>query len=102
MSSKAQAVVNRREAAPESSQQNQALAQNADTGNPFTNIAQLLDVEGIDINTFRQFVDLITYRSHGFLIESSGVDSQGKILASCVGAIDRTGQQIIIKYWNQD
>lgn len=99
---KAQAVVNRREAAPESSQQNQALAQNADTGNPFTNIAQLLDVEGIDINTFRQFVDLITYRSHGFLIESSGVDSQGKILASCVGAIDRTGQQIIIKYWNQD
>ena len=99
---KAQAVVNHREAAPESGQQSQALAQNADTGNPFSNIAQLLDVEGIDINTFRQIVDLITYRSHGFLIESSGVDSQGKILASCVGAIDRSGQQVVVKYWKQD
>lgn len=99
---KAQAIVNHREASPESGQQSQLLVQNTDTGNPFTNIAQLLDVEGIDINTFRQIVDLITYRSHGFLIESSGVDSQGKTLASCAGAIDRSGQQVAIKYWKQD
>ena len=101
-SNKAQAIVNRREATPESGQQNQTLVQNAITGNPFTNTAQLLDVAGIDLNTFRQIVDLITYRSHGFLIESSGVDSQGKILASCVGAIDRSGPQVVIKYWKQD
>lgn len=101
-SNKAQAIVNRREATPESGQQNQTLVQNAITGNPFTNTAQLLDVEGIDLNTFRQIVDLITYRSHGFLIESSGVDSQGNILASCVGAIDRSGPQVVIKYWKQD
>ncbi len=101
-SNKAQAIVNRREAAPASGQQNQALVQNAITGNPFTNTAQLLDVEGIDLNTFRQIVDLITYRSHGFLIESSGVDSRGKSLASCVGAIDRTGPQVVVKYWKQD
>ena len=99
---KAQAIINHREADPESGQQSQALGQNPDTGNPFTNIAQLLDVQGIDIGTFRQIVDLITYRSHGFLIESSGVDSQGKILASCVGAIDRSGQQVVVKYWKQD
>lgn len=99
---KAQAVIDRREAAPEGGQQNQALVQNDVTGNPFTNIAQLLDVEGIDVDTFRQIADLITYRSHGFLIESSGVDSQGKTLASCVGAIDRSGQQVAIKYWKQD
>ena len=99
---KAQAIVNHREASPENGQQSQLLVQNTDTGNPFTNIAQLLDVEGIDINTFRQIVDLITYRSHGFLIESSGVDSQGKTLASCAGAIDRSGQQVAIKYWKQD
>ncbi len=99
---KAQAIIERREATPEGGQQSQALVQNEVTGNPFTNIAQLLDVEGIDVDTFRQIADLITYRSHGFLIESSGVDSRGKTLASCVGAIDRSGQQVAIKYWKQD
>ena len=99
---KAQAIIERREATPEGGQQSQALVQNEVTGNPFTNIAQLLDVEGIDVDTFRQIADLITYRSHGFLIESSSVDSRGKTLASCVGAIDRSGQQVAIKYWKQD
>ena len=99
---KAQAIINRRESAPEDNQQNQGLGQTAIEGNPFTDIGQLLDVEGIDVDTFRQIVGLVTYRSYGFITESAGVDSQGKTIASCVGAIDRSGQQIAIKYWRQD
>ena len=99
---KAQAIITRRESEPKDEQQAQALEEAGVEGNPFTNIGQLLDVERIDIETFQQIAGLVTYRSSGFLIESTGVDPVGKTLASCVGAIDRTGEQVAIKYWKQD
>ena len=99
---KAQAIVQRRETPPEDSQQAQALKEQGVEGNPFTDIAQLLDVQGIDMNTFRQLAGLVTYRSHGFLIEASGIDPLGKTIANCVAVIDRTGQQLIVKYWKQE
>ena len=98
---KAQAVINRRESEPEDNQQAEALAEAGIEGNPFENISQLLDVEGIDMDTFLQIAELVTYRSHGFLIEAEGVDNFGKTVASCVGALDRTGEQIVTKYWRQ-
>ena len=97
---KAQAIIDRRETTPENNQQNQGEGE--EEGNPFTNIGQLLDVQGIDVDTFRQISNLVTYRSHGFLIEATGVDSRGKAIATCIGAIDRTGEQIAIKYWKQN
>ena len=99
---KAQAIINRRESVPEDSQKAEALEEAGIKGNPFENASQLLDVEGIDMNTFRELAELVTYRSHGFLIEAEGVDNLGKTVASCVGALDRTGEQIVTKYWKQN
>ncbi|MCZ6676731.1 MAG: helix-hairpin-helix domain-containing protein [Candidatus Poribacteria bacterium] len=99
---KAQAIINRRESEPEDGQGTQVPGQEEIEGNPFTNIGQLLDVEGMDVETFRQIAELVTYRSQGFLIEAAGVDPLGKTIATCVGAIDRSGEQVVITYWRQD
>ena len=92
---KASAIISRRESQPEDSEQAAALAEAGVEGNPFERISQLLEVEGVDMGTFRQIAELVTYRSHGFLIETEGVDNLGKTVASCVGALDRTGEQIV-------
>lgn len=97
---KAQAIITRRESTSENPQRN--TAGDELEGNPFTNIGQLLDVQGIDRETFRQMAGLVTYRSHGFRIESTGVDPRGKAIATCVGIIDRTGDQVAVKYWRQN
>ena len=99
---KAQAIISHRESVPEDNQKADALAEAGIEGNPFESISQLLEVEGIDMDTFRQIAELVTYRSHGFLIETEGVDNLGKAVASCVGALDRTGEQIVTKYWRQN
>ena len=99
---KAGAIITRRESEPEDNERADALAEAGIEGNPFENISELLDVEGIDMNTFRQIAELVTYRSHSFLIEVDGVDSLGITVASCVGVLDRTGEQIVTKYWRQN
>jgi competence ComEA-like helix-hairpin-helix protein len=99
---KAQAVISRRESEPEDNQQAEALAEAGVEGNPFENVSQLLDVEGIDMDTFRQIAELVTYRSQSFLVEVEGIDRLGKTIASCVGVLDRTGEQIATKYWKQN
>ena len=99
---KAQAIISRRESQPEDSQKAEALEEAGIEGNPFENISQLLEVEGIDMATFRQIAELVTYRSYGFLVETEGVDNLGKPVASCVGALDRTGEQIVTRYWRQN
>ena len=99
---KAQAIITRRESQSEDSQKAEALEEVGIEGNPFENISQLLEVEGIDMDTFRQIAELVTYRSQGFLIETEGVDNVGITVASCVGVLDRTGEQIVTKYWRQN
>lgn len=99
---KAGAIINRRESEPEDNEQAEALAEAGVEGNPFESIGQLLDVEGIDMETFRQIAELVTYRSHGFRIEADGVDNLGKPIASCVAILDRTGEQIVTRYWRQN
>ena len=99
---RAQAIVERREQDASDASQVQSLTEDEIKGNPFTNISQLSQVEGIDFGTFREVVDWVTYRSHGYRIEASGVDVAGKAVSTCVGIIDRTGDQIIVQYWQQD
>lgn len=90
---KVQAIVAYRETDTESDQNQQ--------GGPFENIGQLLNVEGIDENTFRQIVGLVTYRAHAFTVKSEGVAKDNKTIASCTAIIDRTGDAIQIKLWKQ-
>ena len=96
---KAQAIINRRE---EENPDAQNSSENPVRGNPFSNLAQLLDIQEIDNDTFREVVDWVTYRSHGYQIESSGIDAAGKIIATCVGIVVRDGNQLNVSYWRQD
>lgn len=96
---KAQAIVTRRE---EENPDAQNQSEDAIKGNPFSDIGQLLDIEEIDDQTFREVVDWVTYRSHGYRIVASGVDASGKVIATCVGIVVRDGNQLTIPYWRQD
>jgi len=99
---KAQAIVDRRTV--EEGQTSAAISSqqgDQETG-PFTGLGQLLDVEGIDEDTFRNLVDHVTYRSHAYRIESEGRSSDGKIVQNCTAVVDRSGRRINIKYWKQE
>ena len=71
-------------------------------GNPFTNISQLSELEEIDFETFGEVIDWVTYRSHGYRIEANGVDAAGKVISTCIGIINRAGDQVVVQYWRQD
>lgn len=99
---KAQAIVERREEDAPDTSQVQSFTEEEIKGNPFTRISELSQLEDINFETFREVVDSVTYRSHGYRIEANGVDTANKVISTCVGVIDRTGDQIIVKYWLQD
>jgi competence ComEA-like helix-hairpin-helix protein len=98
---KAQAIIDHR-TVPEG--QESAIItsqQNAQESGPFAGLGQLLDVEGIDEETFRNLVDHVSYRSHAYRIESEGRSSDGKIVQNCIAVVDRSGNRVEIKYWKQ-
>lgn len=99
---RAQAIVTRREQDPPDDAPVLSFTEEEITGHPFTNISQLSELDEINFETFREIVDWVTYRSHGYRIEATGVDATGKVVSSCIGVIDRTGDQVSIQYWRQD
>ena len=101
-SQKAQAIVGRREQDPPDDSPIQNYTDEEIKGNPFTNISQLSELEEIDFETFREVVDWVTYRSHGYRIEANGVDAAGKVISTCIGIINRAGDQVVVQYWRQD
>jgi DNA uptake protein ComE-like DNA-binding protein len=94
---KAQAIVNRRTVT-----ENQASTNQDDQQGPFNNLGQLMDVEGIDQNTFRGIIDMLTCRSSTYRIASEGRSLDGKIIQNCTAVVDRSGNRIEIKYWKQE
>ena len=101
-SQKAQAIVERREQDPPDDSPIQNYTDEEIKGNPFTNISQLSELEEIDFETFREVVDWVTYRSHGYRIEANGVDAAGKVISTCIGIINRAGDQVVVQHWRQD
>ena len=99
---RAQAIVERREEDAPDTSQIQSFTEEEIKGNPFTRISELSQLEDIDFATFREVVDWVTYRSHGYRIEANGVDAANKVISTCIGVINRTGDQIIVQYWLQD
>ena len=99
---KALAIVERREEDAPDTAQIQNFTDEEIKGNPFTNISQLSQLEEIDFGTFREVVEWVTYRSHGYRIEANGVDRTDKVISTCIGIIDRTGNEIQIQHWRQD
>ena len=96
---KAQAIITWRE---QENPDDQSNTENPVRGTPFNNLSQLLQVEGVDTQSFRQVVDWVTYRSHGYRIESAAVDLNGKIIATYRGIVVRNGSQLNVTYWRQD
>ena len=99
---RAQAIVTRREQDPPDDAPVLSYTEEEITGHPFTNISELSELDEIDFETFREIVDWVTYRSHGYRIEATGVDATGKVVSTCIGVIDRTGDQVSVQYWRQD
>lgn len=99
---RAQAIVTRREQDPPDDAPVLSFTEEEITGHPFTNISELSELEEINFETFREIVDWVTYRSHGYRIEATGVDATGRVVSTCLGVIDRTGDQVSIQYWRQD
>ena len=99
---KAQAIVTRREQDPPDDSPVLNFNEEEITGNPFTNISQLSEMEEIDFDTFLELADWVTYRSHGYRIEANGIDAAGKVISTCIGIIDRTGEEVVVQYWRQD
>ena len=69
---------------------------------PFTSIGQLLDVQGIDENTFKGLVDHVSCRSAVFEIRSEGRSLDGKIVQNCIAIVDRSGNRIKTMYWKHE
>ena len=90
-------IITRRETTPEDT--DPSLENVA--GNPFQKITDLFEVEGLNMNIFKDLAGRITSRSHGFMITGSGIDSNGKIVSKCESIIDRTGENIKLTYWRQ-
>lgn len=99
---KARAIVERREQDAPDDSPIQNYTDEEIQGNPFTSISQLSEMEEINFETFREVADSVTYRSHGYRIEANGVDAAGRIVSTCIGIIDRTGDQVIVQYWRQN
>jgi competence ComEA-like helix-hairpin-helix protein len=99
---KAQAIISRREVEEGQTSTFTAPQQGGQETGPFTSLGQLLDVEGIDEDTFKNLVDHVTYRSHAYRIESEGRSSDGKIVQKCTAVVDRSGSTVEIKYWKQE
>ncbi|MDE0314108.1 MAG: helix-hairpin-helix domain-containing protein [Candidatus Poribacteria bacterium] len=97
---KSQAIITRRE--EETQEKQQGTLGEPIRGNPFSDIGQLLDIEEIDNQTFREVVDWVTYRSHGYRIESAAVDLSGKTIAKRVGIVVRNNNQLNVPYLRQD
>jgi competence ComEA-like helix-hairpin-helix protein len=96
---KAQAIITRRE---EENPDAQNASEEQIRGNPFSDIGQLLDIEEIDDQAFREVVDWVTYRSHGYRIESAAIDMSGKVISTYVGIVVRNDSQLNVPYWRQD
>ncbi len=91
-SGKAQAIIDRRESAPEGSSEEDAQM-------PFKNIGELLDVQEIDDDTYKELVDSITYRAQAFRVQANGLTPEGEAIARITAVLDRSGQQVETRYW---
>ena len=91
---KAQAIIDRRESAPQD-----APPSDEPQESPFKNVGELLDVEQIDDDTYKQLVNSITYRAQVFRVRANGLTPEGQPVARIAAVLDRSGGGIETRYW---
>ena len=96
---KAQAIVNRRQSQASSEQQAPGAQQQTASSNPFRSIGDLLNIDSIDEETFKQIANFVTYRTQAFQLAASGADPAGAEAASVTAIIDRSGEEISVRFW---
>ncbi|MBT7095948.1 hypothetical protein HN937_01160, partial [Candidatus Poribacteria bacterium] len=65
----------------------------------FKTLGELLDVEQIDDDTFKQLVNTITYRAQAFRVQANGLTPEGEAVARIAAVLDRSGDGIETRYW---
>ncbi len=97
---KAQAIVNQRQAQQASNEQQGSGAEEASaSSNPFRSIGDLLNIDSIDAETFKGIANLVTYRTQAFQLTANGMDPAGAQAATVTAIIDRSGEEISIRFW---
>ena len=91
---KAQAIIQRRETPPE-----QSSSPDDPQSSPFKTVGELLDVEQMDDDTFKQLVDSVTYRAQVFRVQANGLTREGEPVARITAVLDRSGDRIATRYW---
>ncbi|MBM3215378.1 hypothetical protein FJZ36_10740 [Candidatus Poribacteria bacterium] len=94
---RAQAIIDRR--GTSSDKTTGATTSSTQQTQPFTTIGDLLDVPGIDENVFKQIANFVTYRTQVFRLQASGIARDGKALARIMTVLDRSGEQVRVRYW---
>lgn len=67
----------------------------------FETAADLLDVEGVSMDVFKQVCPLVSARSDVFSVRSFGVLGTGDMYCCVSAVIDRTGDTAKIGYWRE-
>jgi DNA uptake protein ComE-like DNA-binding protein len=91
---KAQAIIDRRDSPP-----NDPQSTSESQTSPFKTLGELLDVEQIDDDTYKQVVGSLTYRAQAFRIQANGLTPEGKAVARITAVLDRSGQNVATRYW---
>ena len=67
----------------------------------FETVADLLDVEGMSVDLFKQICPHVSVRSDVFSVRSFGVIEKGDVYRCVEAVIDRTQQVAQIRYWRE-
>jgi len=67
----------------------------------FETVADLLDVEGMSVDLFKQICPHTSVRSDVFSVRSFGVIEKGDVYRCVEAVIDRTQQVVQIRYWRE-
>ena len=71
----------------------------AAASNPFRSVGDLLNIDSIDEETFKSIANLVTYRAQAFQIAATGIDPTGAEAAVVNAVMDRSGDEINLRFW---
>ncbi|MEO2004363.1 MAG: helix-hairpin-helix domain-containing protein, partial [Candidatus Poribacteria bacterium] len=91
---KARAIIERRDSPP-----NDPQPTSESQTSPFKTLGELLDVEQIDDDTYKQVVGSLTYRAQAFRVQANRPTPEGKAVARITAVLDRSGQNVATRYW---